>query len=351
MKDDSAARSPAESGLSQAPAGMLRDLAPLLRDPLSGDGVRPSGEGFAFASSGAPVPMTDGIPSLFAPNDASFKGDVTEMVKAFYEETPFPNYDGFDSRASLQDKARRGVFAALMDAQLPPDALVLEAGCGTGQLSNFLGMSWQRRVVAGDMCLNSLRLAKTFADRHSIRNVGFLQFNLFRPPFLDNSFDVVISNGVLHHTGDCERGFRALVDKVKPGGYIVIGLYNALGRLPTLWKRWLFRNLGPKLYFLDPRLRDWSKEPARVKAWFMDQYRHPHETRHSMSEVLTWFERHGVDFVSGVPPLDGSDFAETDQLFKPHSPGTRLSRFMTEFNMLASGGQDGGLFIMIGRKR
>jgi SAM-dependent methyltransferase len=333
------------------PAAMLRDLAEILQDPLTGEGIAPLGSGFARRESGTPIPMTDGIPSLFAPNDASFKGDVTELVKSFYEETPFPNYDGFDSRASLVEKARKGVFAALLDEQLPEGALVLEAGCGTGQLSNFLGMSWRRRVIAGDMCLNSLRLAKRFADTYSIRNVGFLQFNLFRPPFRDASFDVVVSNGVLHHTGDCEGGFRALLAKLKPGGHIVIGLYNSLGRLPTLWKRSLFQTFGPSLYFLDHRLRDWGREPERVKAWFMDQYRHPHETRHSMSEVLGWFERYGVDFVNGIPHLDGTGFSSRASLFEPHPAGTPLSRKMSELNMLAGGGKDGGLFIMIGRKR
>lgn len=332
-------------------AALLREFAPILRDPASGERVVAAGEGFALADSGRAVPMTDGIPSLFAPNDASFQGDVTQLVKSFYEETPFPNYDGFDSRASLSEKARRGVFAALLDEQLPEGALVLEAGCGTGQLSNFLGMSWRRKVIAGDMCMNSLRLAKGFADQHEIRNVGFMQFNLFRPPFEDNSFDVVISNGVLHHTGDCERGFKSLLAKLKPGGHIIIGLYNSQGRLPTLWKRALFRWLGPKFYFLDHRLKHWNKEPERVKAWFMDQYRHPHETKHSMSEVLGWFERYGVDFVNGIPHLDGSHFSASEGLFSKRSAGSKLSRFMTEFNMLASGGADGGLFIMIGRKR
>lgn len=351
MKPETPLVGSSATGLRAEPAELLREQIGLLRDPMSGESVVLSDVGFALASSGRPVPMSDGIPSLFAPNDVSFRGDVTEMVKAFYEETPFPNYDEFDTRLSLEEKARRGVFAKLLDEQLPEGALVLEAGCGTGQLSNFLGMSWRRRVIAGDMCLNSLRLAKGFADRHEIRNVGFLQFNLFRPPFQDESFDVIISNGVLHHTGDCEGGFRALLHKLKPGGHVVIGLYNQLGRLPTLWKRWLFRNMGPKFYFLDPRLRDWAREPARVKAWFMDQYRHPHETRHSMSEVLGWFERYGVDFVNGIPHLDGSAFGEGEGLFSDHHAGTRLSRTMTELNMLAGGGQDGGLFIMIGRKR
>jgi cyclopropane fatty-acyl-phospholipid synthase-like methyltransferase len=91
--------------------------------------------------------------------------DVTGMVKAFCEETPFPNYDDIDSRETLVMKARQGRFAAALDVQLPDGATVLEAGCGAGQLTNFLGLSWKRRVLGGDICLNSLRLANGFRER------------------------------------------------------------------------------------------------------------------------------------------------------------------------------------------
>jgi SAM-dependent methyltransferase len=344
----------ATSHASPALPGLFGEFAGILVDPATGEPVRIEGGALAGAESGHPIPVADGIPNFFVPAQSASRPnleEVTEMVKAFYEETPFPNYDGLDSRDSLAAKARRGVYAALLDEQLPEGALVLEAGCGTGQLSNFLGMSWKRKVFAGDLCLNSLRLAKGFADRFTIRNVAFLQMNLFRPPFRDAVFDVVISNGVLHHTGDCEGGFRSILAKLKPGGLILVGLYNSYGRLPTLWQRWAFRTFGPRLYFLDPRLRDWGKEPARVEAWFMDQYRHPHETRHSIDEVLGWFERYGVEFVNGIPHPDGSDFSERERLFEPHTAGTPSSRVMTQCAMLLSGGKDGGLYIMIGRKR
>ncbi len=50
-------------------------------------------------------PITDGIPQLFVPNDwGDGKLDVTDIVKDFYEETPFPDYDDVDSRAENFDQ-------------------------------------------------------------------------------------------------------------------------------------------------------------------------------------------------------------------------------------------------------
>jgi SAM-dependent methyltransferase len=278
------------------------------------------------------------------------KLDVTDIVKDFYEETPFPNYDDVDSRETLRQKARLGVFARILDEQISPDVLVLEVGSGTGQLTNFLGMDWRRRAIGADLCMNSLKLAKDFRDRFGIVNADFLQMNLFRPPFADASMDVVISNGVLHHTADPEGGFRAILAKLKPGGYIIIGLYNWLGRLPTLWRRRLIEVFGDRMAALDHRLRGDRLNTGRWAAWFRDQYRHPHESKHSMDEVLGWFKRNRVEFLSSIPSVGDVEFDENEPIFAAHRIGTRLDRLSTEIEMLLSGGTDGGLFIMIGRK-
>ena len=297
-------------------------------------------------------PITDGIPCLFAPNEwPQDKSDVTDLVKDFYEKTPFPNYDDLDTRGSLTLKARRGVFARLLDEQLERPAMVLEAGCGTGQLTNFLGMGWGRTVIGGDVCLNSLRLAKAFRDRCSIVNTHFVQMNLFRPPFAEGTFDLVICNGVLHHTSDPEGGFHALARKLKPGGHVIIGLYNWLGRLPTLWRRALIEHFGERWAMLDSRLRADRMNAGRRSAWYMDQYRHPHESRHSMSEVSRWFDRAGIEPLFSIPPIGGEQFTDRTPLFRARPPASALARFGSELEMLLTGGRDGGLYMMIGRKR
>ncbi len=330
----------------------FRDCANILECPVTGEPLIAAEDGWISRSGRRQYPIENGISRLFAPvGPARSDRDVTETVKAFYEETPFPNYDGSDSRESLIARSRESLFVAALEEQLPDRAIVLEAGCGTGQLTNFLGLSWKRRAFGGDICLNSLRLANGFRERYRIANAAFLQMNLFRPPFRDGSIDVVICNSVLHHTHNARAGFEALLRKAKPGGLILIGLYNTYARLPTLWRRWAFERFGPTLYFLDRRLTSARVNGDRWQAWFRDQYRHPHETRHSIDEVLGWFDACGVDFLSSIPAADGSPFTSASRLFEPHSRGTLTVRAATQLQMLLTGGRDGGRFVMIGRKR
>jgi SAM-dependent methyltransferase len=332
------------------------DLFEEVRDILACPNCRSrlhfEGTDFECESCEARYPVSDeGIPLLFVPNAGwTNRKDVTETVKNFYEVNPFPNYDDMDSRESLANKANSGIFARLLDEQIPTGSLVAEVGCGTGQLTNFLGLSWRRKVIGTDMCLNSLRLAKGFRDRFSINQARFFQMNLFRPCFVDDSFDVVVCNGVLHHTGDPLRGFRSIARMVKPGGVLLIGLYNKIGRLPTDLRRWVFRNLGNSFAFLDDHMRNKTYNEARKRAWFMDQYKHPHESKHTFSEAINWFESNGFEFVMSIPKIEPKPFATDEKLFEPHNKGTRFTRFLVEAEMLLKGGRDGGLYITIGRK-
>jgi SAM-dependent methyltransferase len=294
----------------------------------------------------------NGIAQLFWPaGDQVPSNDVTSIVKAFYEENPFPNYDDVESSFTLREKARKGIFAQLLDENVPLTAKVLEVGCGTGQLSNFLGECTTRTVVGADLCLNSLRLAQNFKLRNGLNNVAFYQINLFRPPFKAESFDVVISNGVLHHTSDPHTGFTSIGRLLKKGGLVLVGLYNTYGRLPTDFRRAMIRVFGDKAAVLDSHLRKDALNEGRRRAWLYDQYKHPHESKHTYGEVLEWFHESGIEFITSIPTCSGRPLTQTAQFFDQPEPNpTRMARFMTQAGMLLKGGAEGGLFIMIGRK-
>jgi carbamoyltransferase len=303
--------------------------------------------GRAFGSDG-------GIRQMFWPHEGiDDPSDVTERVKAFYEETPFPNYDDHESVRSLIDKSRQRIYAHSLDRSIPYNSTVLEVGCGTGQLSNYLGISF-RRVIGTDLCLNSLRLGERFRSDHDLNRVWFMQMNLFRPCFKPGQFDVVLCNGVLHHTADPLGGFRGLVPLVKPGGHLVVGLYNRYGRLMTDLRRGAFRLTGGRARWIDPilRKRD-ARDDPKSRAWFFDQYRHPHESKHTTDEVLGWFEQTGLELVRGVPslaPAARSLNHDTD-LFQPEPRGSVVEHVLAQLEQaVAPGNREGGFFIMIGRR-
>jgi len=310
-----------------------------------------TGDALSCTACGREYHVTDGIPGFFVPNEwVDSKEDVTERMRAFYEENPFPNYDEYDSAGTLLDKARRGRFARLLDDQVPYGARVLECGCGTGQLTNFLAIS-TRTVIGTDICMNSLRLAEAFRAKNDLQRAHFHQMNLFRPCFRPGSFDLVISNGVLHHTSDPELGFRSISRLVRPGGYILVGLYHRYGRLATDIRRSIFKATDTRFLFLDRHASDPKVSPDKRRAWFMDQYRNPHESKHTVGEVIGWLERAGLEFVSSVPrTVPFSPLSDADRLFRPQPLGNALQRAAVNVGLTLKGHLEGGFFIVIARR-
>jgi SAM-dependent methyltransferase len=200
------------------------------------------------------------------------------------------------------------------------------------------------------MCLNSLRLGQDFKARNGLDNVSFVQMNLFRPAVRDAAFDLVISNGVLHHTPDPRGAFKSIAALVKPGGYVLIGLYHRYGRLITDFRRVLF-GLSERLTFLDPNLRKGDRTSGRWRAWFMDQYKHPLESKHTIGEAISWLDESGFSFVKSIPrskpfqPLSGDV-----QLFEAEAPGNAMERLAVELGMILRGSREGGFFTIIGRR-
>ena len=278
-------------------------------------------------------------------------GATNASVQEFYDVQPFPDYEELDSPRALRERAAKSQFARLLDEQIPLAGCTLEAGCGTGQLTNYLALSG-RTVVGLDFCAASLELASAFRDRFALTGAHFAQADIFHAPFAKESFDTVLSLGVLHHTTDPEAAFHALVEVLKPGGHFVLGLYNRYARIPTRLRGFAIRLFGMRLLGkLDPVVRNDRKSARRQRAWLRDQYFHPLEATHTVDEVLRWFRVAGFEFVNGIPKfVFGEKFEAKEQLFEPGIPGSRWEHLLCQAGWAFSHGWEGGLFVMIGRK-
>lgn len=112
----------------------------------------------------------------------------------------------------------------------------MDGGCGHGTLSYQL-------LSHGAGEVNGVDLHRTLKAGmfEKFPNMHFTQASLIKLPFESATFDLIVSNGVLHHTAEPLACFKEFVRVLKPGGKIVLGVYGKHGLFPyTLWLARLF---------------------------------------------------------------------------------------------------------------
>ena len=274
----------------------------------------------------------------------------TTIVTDFYKESPFPNYKNSDNKSTILEKGDKNILAAQFKKFIGYKKNILEVGCGTGQLSIYFSIGTNNEVVGLDPTIESLKLAKNFADKNNILNINFVNADIFDDVLKENFFDFIWCNGVLHHTKDPYGAFEILIQSLKKNGYVLIGLYNKYGRLRTLIRKYLYKIFGKKLLLkIDPTLRNLKLDENEQTAWIRDQYTHPIESLHTIDEVLKWFKKNDIDFISSIP---SSDFDyDYNNIFEKKNSGTFFSRILNQVTMVFNRlGSDGGLFVVIGKK-
>ena len=277
---------------------------------------------------------------------------ITLKVKKFYEEFPFPNYKNNDDKKSILEEGNKNIFLKNLKEFIGFNKLLIEVGSGTCQLSNYLAIGTNNQIYAFDTSLKSLAIGKDFADKNDIKNIQFIRGDIFDDIFEKEYFDFVLCNGVLHHTKNPYEAFSNIASYLKKDGYILVGLYNKIGRARTILRKYIFKVFGKNLLFkLDPILRKFKNEPEdKIQAWIRDQYLHPVESTHTFDEVLKWFKLNNIEFINSVPECSLFTTPAVN-LFEKNTKATFLERLLQQFFMLTNRfGSEGGLFIFIGKK-
>lgn len=146
-----------------------------------------------------------------------------EVIKSFGEE--WLKFNDFSDQVIAE--GANEYFDILTDKIINQNTYTLDIGCGTGRWTKFLtnkvgfieAIDPSNAIFAADKLLGTIsnvRLAKASTD-----NI----------PFADETFDFVMSIGVLHHIPDTQQAMIDCVRKVKKGGYFYCYLYHNLERM------------------------------------------------------------------------------------------------------------------------
>ena len=126
---------------------------------------------------------------------------------------------------------------------------VLEIGVGAG--TDF--MQWTRhgaRATGIDLTTAGLALTRERAALEGT-NVRLSQGDAEKLPFRNNSFDLVYSWGVLHHSPDTAGAIDEVYRVLRPGGVVRIMVYH----VPSIvgWMLWAVHGLGKGRPWRSPR--------------------------------------------------------------------------------------------------
>lgn len=194
-------------------------------------GVRSFAEGDTIDFSGQPFVVRGGIArSRHAISPAQRQTSDTFGFKWKKRST-------FDSPASLA-RLREWLIARYGDVANAPwlagygsYPLVLDAGCGAGMSAvELLGSAIPRLRYLG---VDVSEAVDTACERFAERRLpgAFLQADITDLPLSAGSLDMILSEGVLHHTDSTERALLSLTRLLKPGGRFLFYVYRCKGPL------------------------------------------------------------------------------------------------------------------------
>ena len=117
-------------------------------------------------------------------------------------------------------------FLRSMDLRVDENSLVLDAGSGTGIVTlGFHSAGFRpKKTIALDLSFNSLRVSREQfrkSKKADSANISVTQGNILALPFADETFDLVLTCGVLEYV-PLEDGLRELARILKTGAKLVL---------------------------------------------------------------------------------------------------------------------------------
>jgi tetratricopeptide (TPR) repeat protein/SAM-dependent methyltransferase len=241
---------------------------------------------------------------------------VSEKVRDQYEQNPYPRWMKLPTRhqALFNDELRRALpFAPFMPMSDDSSPEVLVAGCGTGYHSVLVAQRFRgARVLAIDLSLSSLCYAKRKTKELGITNIEYAQADILKLGDIARTFDIIESCGVLHHLADPFLGWRTLLSRLRPGGFMALGLYSEIARRHVVKARELIaargytgtlgdirrlredltaKDMGVELRWLSRMSDFYSTSDCR------DLLFHVQEHRLTLDQIESFLTEFGLDFI------------------------------------------------------
>lgn len=260
------------------------------------------------------------------------------VLNSFSKEWLEYDYDGVIWELSYEELEKRFQREMGLPSGEKEGLDFLEVGCGLGITTYFAFARYRADAVGIDLSLAALRASEQYKTNPFLH---FVQASVFCLPFPAESFDLLYSRGVLHHTHSTEEAFKAMARHCRPGGSFYLWVYGKgsiqetlfrrlaflgealtrplLSRSPDSWAARAFLScagIGYLAYNACHRL--WNPETQalsfrRAVHAARDRFTPRYARRHATQEVMGWFEQAGFEDIDVLdwrimPPAEQEDY-------------------------------------------
>lgn len=247
-------------------------------------------------------------------------------ARFFYDTAP---YDRGYATASESLRIMDPALKALIEAAA--GKVILDVGCGCGR--NLFHAARHGQPVFGlDYSEESLKIVR---ERVRLEKLILIRASNLCLPFRDGCADLVISDGVVHHTGDTRAAVTECLRVLKAGGEMYLALYSENRRYRLSYHyiggplRFMSRfapgrvliehmlvPLNHHIYRFKKRNRKRGLSRSVTRAVFFDYFLSPIVTFQSRVVVQQWIEaagcevlgydsiKHSHHFIVGKPRTD-----------------------------------------------
>lgn len=190
---------------------------------------------------------------------------------------------------------------------------LLDQGCGGGRYT----MAWKilgvDKAVGLDFSDIGLADAKSRAEIAGVESIDFVKGSVLEMPFEDETFDIVYSNGVLHHTEDWRKGIKEQLRVMKSRGIGWQYLIENPGGI--FWDsieilRAIMKDVNKKM--AQDVLRSLGIPMNRV-FYMLDHVMVPINTRLTSEEIIKELEKNGAVNIKRL--TRGADFDRVEAIF------------------------------------
>jgi 2-polyprenyl-3-methyl-5-hydroxy-6-metoxy-1,4-benzoquinol methylase len=183
------------------------------------------------------------------PRFTGIEDPISKLVRTHYEENPYPRWVKVGSTEPSNGIVRylhhKFPLVSLQDTGRHKTTEVLIAGCGTGQhVIELVQKLKDASVLAVDLSLSSLCYAARKTRELGITSITYSQADIMELDSAGRSFDMIESAGVLHHLADPFAGWQKLLSLLRPGGFMMVGLYSEVARRSIAKAKKIVANMG-----------------------------------------------------------------------------------------------------------